>query len=362
MAHFYANALSTLLASEISPSPLQPEHFEAIRNLPSFRRSVQRLKIGLKSLIFSRFAQDQIVIGNTGMVRDLLNDDSFLFETVLEQLKQGQTAVNNMNIALEHIETIRSCMHSKADIQRSELYVKAMSGELAGSAMIRDLLLSVKKMPSDSLDELLTQISDLVGQELWDLHQQLQKLVTTMSSHGNPLRSEHDIRHETLRTTVVAQKVELSKQRSSLSKDDAAYSKIVNRVHDVLQSYFSRTFINPQSLFLHEVFIYDLKSPHRDVFTAKPRFAIERALSTPHDYLGCTCCKASDEGLSSTQPPTAILYQLYLESGALINVFDLWSAFYAIVGCEDGDDSDEQRALYVFIPLPLLLHSSTLSN
>lgn len=36
--------------------------------------------------------------------------------------------------------------------------------------------------------------------------------------------------------------------------------------------------------------------------------------------------------LSATQPETAIVYQLYLESGALINVSDLWNAFFAIVG------------------------------
>lgn len=42
--------------------------------------------------------------------------------------------------------------------------------------------------------------------------------------------------------------------------------------------------------------------------------------------------------LSSTQPPTAILYQLYLESGNLINVNDLWLAFNAIVGEDEEDE------------------------
>jgi origin recognition complex subunit 3 len=41
--------------------------------------------------------------------------------------------------------------------------------------------------------------------------------------------------------------------------------------------------------------------------------------------------------LSSTQPATAILYQLYLESGSLVNVSDLWSAFNAIVGEEEDE-------------------------
>ena len=41
--------------------------------------------------------------------------------------------------------------------------------------------------------------------------------------------------------------------------------------------------------------------------------------------------------LSSTQPATAILYQLYLESGSLVNASDLWSAFNAIVGEEEDE-------------------------
>ena len=94
-----------------------------------------------------------------------------------------------------------------------------------------------------------------------------------------------------------------------------------------------------ETLFLSEVMIYDLKSPHTEVFQPKPRLAIERALASPHDYLGCDCCsgvEGSHGALSATQPATAIVYQMYLESGTLINVSDLWSAFHAIAG--DGDE------------------------
>ncbi len=306
-----------------------------------------------------RFIEEELAIGHTRTVRDLLDDDPALWEAVREHLEKGQTAVKAMITALEHLQTICSHIPNKSDVQPSELYVKAMSGELAGSTTIRDALLSVKKAPSDSLDKLLSQISSLPRTDLSSLHHQLHALLQTPSNNGKPLRSEHDTRHQTLRTTIVAQKVELSKQKSTLSKDDAAYSQILNRVHDVLQSYFSDTLIDPRSLFLHEIFIYDLKSPHRDVFAAKPRFAVERALSAPHDYLACACCEVGGDGLSSTQPPTAVLYQLYLESGALINLHDLWSAFYAVVVREDGDgdgdeESEERKALYVFSwPLPL---------
>jgi origin recognition complex subunit 3 len=77
----------------------------------------------------------------------------------------------------------------------------------------------------------------------------------------------------------------------------------------------------------------------------KPRFAIERALSTPHDYLNCTCCASGPGvGLSPTHPSASILYQLYLECGVLINTADLWSAFQHMVCGEDGQDCDADTA------------------
>ena len=75
---------------------------------------------------------------------------------------------------------------------------------------------------------------------------------------------------------------------------------------------------------------------------------MEQALSKPSEFLGCECCEpdiGDDESqesvLKSSNPPTSILYQLYLESGALINGFDLWSAFYSVIA---GVDADEDEA------------------
>jgi origin recognition complex subunit 3 len=143
---------------------------------------------------------------------------------------------------------------------------------------------------------------------------------------------------------VVAQKVHLSKQKSQLSKQDAAYTDILRAFSDQLEAYFNDTLIDFHDLPFHEIFVYDLKSPHREVFTPRPRHAVERALSSPHDYLDCDCCapdkvEGDEATLSSTQPATAVLYQLYLESGSLINVSDLWQAFQAVMNGEkeEGD-------------------------
>ena len=290
------------------------------------------------------FAEDLLDRKDFELVRRLLDDDSFLHDLVMQKLNQGQEALRILVNSLEVIDTIQTCIPSRTPTPWSELYIKAMSGELLSSTILRDLLVSVKKMASNDLSAMLDKLSGFSSLSISKSRHDLAKLIGQSKDGAVPLRSEHDVRHESLRTTIVAQKVELSKQKSNLSKQDTAYSRIVNDVDAMLREFFSSSLINSQELLLHESFIYDLKSPYRDTFTPKPRFAIERALSCPHDYLGCSCCDSSDNALSPTQPPTAILYQLYLESGALINISDLWSAFQTIIGGDQQED-DEQLVL-----------------
>lgn len=295
-----------------------------------------------------RYASGKLDNDEIQSVRSLLEDDQKLIGTLKASINETQTTIRNLVAGIEVVEIVQSCLSLKKCATWPELYIQAIAGELGTSVLIREMLLSVKKMSSDSMLEMLAQLSiHLPAME--KLRKDLTRLLSATADDSTPLRSEHDVHHKILRTTVVAQKVELSKQTAALSKQDIDYSRIVDRVDSALREYSQQTFINPQDLFLHELFIYDAKSPYRDVFTPRPRFAVERALSSPHDYLGCSCCSSAENGLSSTQPATAILYQLYLESGSQINVADLWSAFNTIVGAEDPEDEevDQQRTLYV---------------
>jgi origin recognition complex subunit 3 len=230
--------------------------------------------------------------------------------------------------------------------------------------MVRALLLSTRKATSDVVLGLTQELVQLdippdVKALCSHIYARLDELVQSSANDGQasqPLRSADDVKHSTLRTTVVAQKVELSKQKSALSKQDADYTALLRELTDLLENYFDGVLITPKQLLMHEIFLYDLRSPHREVLTPRPRHAIERALAAPHDYLDCDCCGpevdrviASGEGgvdeinLTVSQPATALLYQLYLESGSLINASDFWQAFRAIV-----DTADEQRTIALF--------------
>ncbi|KAK0515982.1 hypothetical protein JMJ35_002016 [Cladonia borealis] len=328
MTHFFANPLGILLAEDHTQVPLQKEHFEAVRNLPSFRR----------------YAQSLISARDYETVRDLLVDDENLNDLLMQGLGISRDAISQLIGAVNALNRIQSLPDCKTKVMWSHLYIRAMSGDLLNSSILEDSLSSMKKLPSDAMHELLNDLLEFAPEhELRSLLKDLNKLTNSLADPKISLRSQYDVHHETMRTTVVAQKVSLSKSTSNLSAQDAAYTKIVDRVFEYLQSYFENTLINPQDLFLNEILIYDSKSPHRDVFSPRPRHAIERALSSPHDYLGCECCGGAEEGLSSTQPATAILYKLYLESGSVINTADLWSAFWTIVGEEDSEDEDAER-------------------
>lgn len=338
MSCHYANALGIFLQPDVKLNSIPGDHFEALRTLGSFRALVQ-----------SYLAEK-----DTKIVHKLLESNSELLSEVKHQIAAGKESLTELTTALDVLRAVQEHLPNTPTTPKSTLYIQAMSCKLHGSAMIRTLLLSVRKAQSDMASVLMesvrTQpIPEDVRTEITSLRNQLAELVAGNTSKGQPLRSEDDIGSSTVRTTVVAQKVHLSKQKSQLSKQDAAYTEILRNFSDQLEAYFNDTLINPNDLPFHEIFVYDLKSPHREVFTPRPRHAVERALSSPHDYLDCDCCapekaEGDEATLSATQPATAVLYQLYLESGSLINVSDLWQAFQAVM----GDEKEEGDLMAVF--------------
>ncbi len=237
-------------------------------------------------------------------MRALLDSDVDLYEEVVEQLQIGQEKITWSLGAVQVLYKLRACMPNALTLTYSALYLKTFAGKLSSSSILRKLLLSVKKVSSDVLVRMLDSVSNIFTvmpdsnenvfpDNFRDIQNELKALIGINNPSTHPLKSEYDIRNETLRTTVVAYKVELSKRKSQLSKHDTAYTKIIMQFHNLLESYFSDTLLGLENLFLHEILFYDLKTPHRDAFTPKPRFAIERALFAPHDYLNCNCCGAT---------------------------------------------------------------------
>jgi origin recognition complex subunit 3 len=331
MSHFYASVPSVFLKHDVAFEQVSADAFEAVRTLPSFRHWVENMLEG----------------GQVQDVRGILEENKLLFAQITKHLQSGLHSMTTLSHAAKVLANIRESLQMSPSVRLSSIWTRAAAGELIGSPLIRETMLSIKKIPSDKLVLLLSSLRNLEGDYFaLDTASAQDKLESLIQNADAPLRTQHDVRNDSVRTTVVAQKVLLSKHKAALSEQDKAYSELVTQFHDQLETYFTSSLIDPKILVLSEIFVFDLKSPHTEVFQPRPRFAVERALASPHDYLSCDCCSGVDgnpAALSATQPATAIVYQMYLESGTLINVTDLWSAFNAIAG--DGTEENEPKTM-----------------
>ncbi|KAF7593855.1 hypothetical protein BBP40_010665 [Aspergillus hancockii] len=332
MTHFFANPLAVLLSDEVPAGVQQKKLCEIIRNLPSFRRYCEHL----------------LDEASTKQVRNLLENDEVLFQQSLEYLKLGQQRMRDIFQAVKAIHLCLKSLNISKNSTIPNLSIRALSGELQDSTFMDDLLSGLKTLNSTELKEFFAIMPRAWTDrpEYRKAQEDLEDLMQTYQS-TEPLRSEYDNHNSIVSTTVVQHRVRVSKGKAKLPQENIEYTQIVDRIYALCERYFVETLVKPQDLLLHEAFLLDMKNPLKEIFSPRPRFAIERALSNPFDYLISTSERAEAE-ISARQPATAILYQLYLESGALVNVHDLWQAFYAVFESEQGDSCDERMIMTLF--------------
>ena len=299
-------------------------------------------------MIALRFCEDLLDDGHARQVRHLLENDNYLLQECLKYVEQGQQKMRNIFQAVKVIHDFLDHLNISKRTGISDLSIHALSGELHDSQMVEDILATTKTLDSEGLKGLLAIIPDSLADspQFHETQTDFQALLQTYPN-SQPLRSEYDNRNSVMKTTVSQQRVGLTKSKAKQPKQNIEYTEIVDRVHAVFETYLAQTLVKPQDLFLHEVFLLDMKNPLKDTFAPRPRFAIERALASPFDYLVSTS-DAPESRLSAKQPATAILYQLYLESGAIVNAHDLWNAFYAVFESDQGNKYDERMTLALF--------------
>ncbi|KAF3919834.1 hypothetical protein ABW20_dc0110259 [Dactylellina cionopaga] len=354
MSHFYANAMSIILGfvdDEKSMNEiLSGAHCEAIRHLPSFKNLVE-----------------STIQTFPWKARDLLTSNNTLKAAILSASRECRRYSDKLAEAVNLFRKLQSIVSPQqaSEIPTYELYSRILWGEFTTRPAFRDAMLTTKKTNSDKFQLLLNALAELPSELSSSFAESVAKIETlqTAKSKSGGLVSEFAL-PESHRSTVKSGRVRLDELKSGMTSQDTEYNKIVTSTVQMLENYFKERFKPYTNLFLHEIFFYDLKAPHSQVFFAKPRPAMERALSRPGDYLGCECCRidAGDGGggIEGVQPYAAILYQLYLESPALIGIHDLWSAFRMVSkrdgadreNDEDGeDDEEEEKELqYVYIP------------
>ncbi|KAI1263112.1 origin recognition complex subunit 3 N-terminus-domain-containing protein [Xylariaceae sp. FL1019] len=343
MCHFYANPLAILLSDQHTANMNAPEHMEMIRYLPSFRFEVT----------------NAIKNDDTKVAQLLLDDDEYLLSHLQACLEKRHEWTTDMLRALKVLMASNVLSLGFAD-----LYMDACANGIVLSKQYTQLSDSIKRMQPSETEAYLVRLiavietgDPVLGLDPWggeipetmvllsDMLASIQKLCSDSGERGHVLRSKYSGQGKILRTTVVAQKVQLSHDTAALTDEDDAYTNIIHQLLSHLETLvcLDRAYTVP----FNEIWLHDSKMAYKDVFVPRPRATAERALTRSHDYLGCSCCKSEDQ-IVPNLPTTAILYQLYLETGSLINAADLWSAYYAIVGEDNEDGLDERAALVLF--------------
>ncbi|GAB1311293.1 Origin recognition complex subunit 3 [Madurella fahalii] len=348
MCHFYADPLSLLLAGDVhlDGGLLQPEHIEAIRTLESFKAHTEAA----------------VEARQLNHAQSLLENDEYLVAQVASQEQKRREYLTHL---LRSLHLLASTSLSSASF--TELYLAALGGgvDLDQSSGTFSVVDAVRRSSPEDFLSLISRVlatmkagSPELGLEPWEsdaeefagslveIRDEVEGLVERSKSNGTTLKSKYSAQSRVLRTTVVAQKVQLSQDTATLTEEDKAFTKAIDALTGLLSQNLHCGPID--DVFLHEVWVYDSKSPYLDVFVPRPGATFGRALSRPHDYLACACCGKANGALAATLPTTSILYHLYLETGALINVADLWSAYYALVGDESDVGLDERTALVHF--------------
>ena len=233
------------------------------------------------------------------VVKELLHSDSYLFDYIIDHVQRGRDLLASLTRATDILSIIRSCLSVLPEISKPSLYVKAFSNKIIGSHITRDILLATQKANLEDLKILLETLIPHIDQQtrslVSELLSQVKDLVPENEKSSDSVRILQGREMSKMMTKSMAQKETASKGDQSSSDQDLTHAHVRLKVRNFLESFIAEKFIDVRKIFLFEVLIFDIKAPLREAFMPRPRFALERALSIPHDYLNCTCCFAGGE-------------------------------------------------------------------
>jgi origin recognition complex subunit 3 len=325
MSHFFANSLSILLGTdEDLDEETQAILCEAVRNTPSFVKHIEVILDGSASKT-----------AKARHVSELLNDDEALIQAAREALVHGRDALAKHYSTISDLKSLVLEVRNRAIVFRQNLpkynamskvtddFFQATVDALQGPIDVEHLLEDLGLL--DALEAIYSECfsSVIISDNRW-------------SGKFSSLRDRFD----KFRKKAKGEDIHLSTSPSLATALQKEYQDLQATFVSIVEEELKANLINPTTLFLHEAFIHDSKTPLAQVFTPGPRTAIERALDRPVDYLACDCCIAED---SSFQPPTALLWRLWCEAGGVINVRDLWEAFKSTLTPQTHDDEERDE-------------------
>ncbi|KAK5199159.1 Origin recognition complex subunit 3 [Exophiala xenobiotica] len=305
MSHFFANPLSLLA---IPDTVLNLSHdsstAQAIRNTVGFRSHCESLAKGTKT-------QRQ-------HSRNLLTSDAELEKEVLEAVRSGQERIRSSLLAICTLRGIYQQLLGPAAIAPLEAQSQLLASlpDLTQSDIFEATETALKEMLRvDDFHVLLRGISE----ELEDLN----SFMPSAQSEGSD--------QEMLTLATIQEALNSDDTIPNISQITESFLDLLTRYLTSKTTHFSTTSSSPSPWpsFMSESYTFNLQSPLSAIVHPRARYALERALTRPSDYLGCDCCVPEGGVIldKSTLPTTSLLLSMLNEAGSIINVRDLWDAF-----------------------------------
>ncbi|PHH72528.1 hypothetical protein CDD80_4480 [Ophiocordyceps camponoti-rufipedis] len=240
MCHFYANALSILDGGdELEEGMLQAEHVEAVRNLDSFRREVER-------------ATETGSEESLAHARRLLEEDAYVLEQVKGVGEGRRRWVSRVLRAVLGLEAAVSG-DDKQGKTFPEAYTSAASGE---GGRVREQLERMRRRSSaEELSGIIGRVTTVlergddelslepwtdgpgveVRRRLGEVGAEIEGLRSAARAGGFVLRSRYSGAGQVTRTTVVAQRVQLSRDKASERDEDGRLTIAVDELVRLLE-------------------------------------------------------------------------------------------------------------------------------
>ncbi|KAJ3189436.1 Origin recognition complex subunit 3 [Gaertneriomyces sp. JEL0708] len=335
---YFSNPLSVLLGSDPSTPQFQgvldtltEDHLTEIRMMRSFKVHVERL-----------------VETDPDRVAALLLHDPSLKQWIVESMQELQEYHIRYGAALSCLEALQDAVKSPS-FKRPQrtLHLLGLREEVADSekCLTTDIksfleawlkILAGTNLCQDectTIDGLLAGIDDFVDSDSDSDDQRRGRVVAPV------VRSKR--RTNTSRRTAVVELV-----------DKGSWEEVMKKISDFFRCFLRKAMKRYADLPLHELQYFANASRVRKAFHPQPRAAVQTALGQTRHYLKCDCCvqtSNTDGVILHTQNDISIAYKLYLECGRMINLYDWFVAFGAVVEKEREDVVDKTQIQARFV-------------
>uniref|UniRef100_A0A667X358 Origin recognition complex subunit 3 n=1 Tax=Myripristis murdjan TaxID=586833 RepID=A0A667X358_9TELE len=309
LEHFHSQPLSVLCCrkKEALANVLQLSHqdLESVRQLPSFRRYVERQE-----------PQEQV---------NLLTDDTHIKGVCQKLIKGLRKYHKNFYPILRCLHTLTSSLPKyPLGKQIRELYILCLEKNVWENEEYQSAMQLLRMLARDELVASLQTCAEILkpvkAKKMRNVLDQLEDLLAKFKQLDKITSPEKGLQKKT--DLFQLQKTLLEMKESRRSKKMSPFEILRNEAVDFIDSLVRCYLAPPESQPLNEVCYYSSSAVVRRHLNATPRTSIQTALSNPYHYLQNDTLRSEDGTVSNAAPDICIVHKLHLECGRLINLYD----------------------------------------